>query len=129
MTYQILNIISIVLATIGACSAIVMLRRYLEAEKELSQKLKNKLPELYKSLENAHLDSYRSRNKINIVNVDENKLKEIIEQVKQVVEELPKGKRGEILDALEQKSSRGQIGYLNRLLHLSGSNLNVSAHG
>ena len=55
-------------------------------------------------------------------------MKVLLEEVKQVAEKLPKKERDQILDSLEQKSPKGQVSYLNKLLHMSGSDLNISAH-
>jgi len=55
-------------------------------------------------------------------------VKVLLEEVKQVAEKLPKKERDQILDSLEQKSPKGQVSYLNKLLHMSGSDLNISAH-
>lgn len=63
----------------------------------------------------------------NNISIDHKELEKIIEQIKQVVEELPEEKRGEILESLEQKSFKGRVNYLNRLFHLSGSDLTITA--
>jgi hypothetical protein len=129
MKEQILNILSVIVSGIGASFALMMLHRKIEAEKELSNKLKNKTDELFRLLENGQSERNRTDDSVNVINIDEDKLKELIAEVKQVAKELPKRKRGEILDSLEQKSPIGQVNYLNRLLHLSGSNVNLTAQG
>jgi hypothetical protein len=123
MREYILNIISMVIGAIGVSLATEMLYRKMVAERELSKKLRSKVHELSKFLDSQKFQTYANGN------VDDTKLKELMEEVKQVVEELPENKRGEILDSLEQKSSKGQVNYLNKLLHMSGSNVNISAQG
>lgn len=120
MQEQVLNILSIGVGIVGTGLATRMLYRQVIAERELSKKLKGKLNEFSKFLDNKDLHTYVN------VNVDNIRLKELIEEVRQVAEELPDKKREEILDSLEQKSSKGRVNYLNRLLHLSGSNVSIS---
>jgi hypothetical protein len=110
MKELILNIMSVVVGVVGVGLAIAKLSQQIVAERELSNRLRNRVDELSKL-------------------VIENNLDELIDEVKQVVDEMPKKRRGEILDALEQKSSKGKVDYLNKLLHMSGSNVNISAHG
>jgi hypothetical protein len=123
MKEHILGIISIVIGMIGLVQSFFMLFRTLAAQKEFSRKFQGKANELSKLLDNKDLHVYAK------VNIDDARLKELIEKVKQVAEELPGKKREDILEPLEQKSFKGRINYLNRLLRLSGSNLKISVQG
>lgn len=122
MKELILNIISILLAIIGVLLSVRGLRRHIHAEKELAVKLKIKGQQLSSLLQN---EDHTSSN-VNKIHIDESKLNELLTIVKQSAEELPKYKRKDILESLEQKSSRGRLNYLNRLLHISGFNTNIS---
>jgi hypothetical protein len=125
MKEDILNIISILVGVIGVGQAVSMVYRQIVAERELSKRLRSKIEERAMLFGKNNVSLYNNTD----ININGDKLKELIEQVKQVVEEMPERKRGEILESLEQKSSKGQINYLNKLLHMSGSNVNISAHG
>ena len=120
MMQQVLNIICLGAVLIGIYRAVISARRLLVAQKELSKKLNVKFGDLSKFLDNKDLHSYGS------VNVDTVKLKVLIEEIKQVAKELPEKQRQEVLDPFEQKSFEGRVGYLNRLLRLSGSKVNIS---
>jgi hypothetical protein len=123
MRQLVLNIISLVVGLIGLSLSVVSIFRQIAAEKELSRKLKSRTDELSKFLDNKDLYAYAN------VNVDNIKLKGLIEEVKQVARELPEKRSKGILDALEQKSSKSRVNYLNRLLHLSGINVSISTQG
>lgn len=120
----ILNIISILIALVGVFLSFNSLIRHLRAEKELAVKLKIKTQQLSMLLQN---EGYAS-SKVNKIYIDESKLNELLTIVKQSVEELPKNKKKDILEGLDQKSSRGRLGYLNRLLHISGFNTKISVN-
>jgi hypothetical protein len=47
------------------------------------------------------------------------------ETFKVVLAKLEEKERQEILESLEQKSIKGQVDYLNKLIHLSGSSENI----
>jgi len=47
------------------------------------------------------------------------------ETLKVLLAKLEEKERQEILESLEQKSIKGQVDYLNKLIHLSGSNENI----
>jgi hypothetical protein len=121
----ILNIISILIALVGVFLSFRSLIRLLRAEKELAVKLKIKAQQLSTLLQN---EGYAS-SKVNKIHIDESKLNELLTIVKQSVDELPKNKKKDILEGLDQKSSRGRLSYLNRLLHISGFNTNISVNG
>jgi len=109
MKHLILNILSILIGLVGVIQAVRLLRRQMVAEKELSNRLKNRVGELFKSLDSSQLHTFHIANSNINIDIDENDLKKLIAEVKQVVEELPKNKRSEILDPLEQKSSKGRL--------------------
>jgi hypothetical protein len=118
----ILNITSILVGTIGLSSMLMSIRRQIHAEKEFAGKLKARNQEFSSLLQNGS-DTVSNDNHIHI---DKVKLNELLTRFKLLAEELPEKKRKEILEPLDQKSSRSQLNYINRLLHISGSNAKFS---
>lgn len=124
MSAQILHSIAIVIGIIGVVDSFVRLRRQIIAIKEFSKRLGGKKEELYKVLGNKGAGVY-NRTKVSI---DKNKLKELMEEVKQVAEELPAKQKRDVLEPLEQPSFQSRLRYLNKVLKMSGANLNISVH-
>jgi len=121
---QILNIVSILIGLIGVGSSIIGVYWQRLAERELSTMLKERSDVISELISRRYQGSFSEIDG----KVRDIRMKVLLEEVKQVAEKLPKKEREQILDSLEQKSPKGQVSYLNKLLHMSGSGLNISAH-
>ncbi|HXB33933.1 MAG TPA: hypothetical protein VNV35_10945 [Puia sp.] len=124
MKEQVLNIISILVGIVGIGSSILGVHWQRVAEREMSNMLRDRSDRISELISTRYQGTY-SNNDSNIMDI---RVKVLLEEVKQVAEELPKKERAQILNSLEQKSPKGQVSYLNKLLHMSGSNMNISTH-
>jgi uncharacterized membrane protein len=122
MKPEILTYIALVLGSIGVIMSIVTLITKKRAEKKLETLLRDKKKEL---------DSIKSigrlRNELahtnRVLTYDE--FSELQEKIKKLLVQLDNNERNEILESLEQKSIKGQIDYLNKIIRLSGSTENI----
>lgn len=124
MKEQVLNIISILIGLIGVGSSIIGVYRQRVAERELSTMLKERSDVISELISRRYQGTFSDSDS----NIRDIRVRVLLEEVKQVAERLPKKEREQILNSLEQKSPRGQVSYLNKLLNMSGSNMNISAH-
>lgn len=114
----ILNIVSIIGGVIGVVLSAYTLNNKLNAERDLfivlharmkeSKEFTSIVIELKEQLENASLS--------------ERELKELQLAIEKIAYELPRNEREDIFDSLHQKSAKGRVNYLKRLI----DNSNVS---
>lgn len=121
MTNQILTYIAVAVSIIGIIISYFSLMRKRKAEKTYEELLKSKMSELV-MLEKLGEKSKEIENKRLLTQIE---LKELQEKLKRLLSEIDKKYQEDILESLEQKSQKGQIDYLNKLIHLSGSTENV----
>ena len=118
MTSNILKIISILVGIVGLIMSYMNLYKAIRTQKELSPKLRVEFEKLFarKNLLVPGMDKVR---------INKAQWSELIGDIRQVVQELPSDKKDGMLEPFNQKSYRGQLNYLNRLLHIGGSNVKI----
>lgn len=120
MTQLILNIASIAAGILGLFLAIYSLYQQLMAERHLSQLMKERSEIIQK---NAHIFLTRD----NDMPPSEDQLRELVEDIKRLTDEMPISEKDQILESLEQKSPKGRMNYLKRLLDNANVGMSVNA--
>jgi hypothetical protein len=121
-TNEILTCVAILAGILGTLFSLYNLRMKGLAEKHFEAVLKRRIDEFrfLKTIgeirnKSAHLDR----------ELTFEEFVQVQETLKKLVVELDKKERPEILESLEQKSMKGQLDYLNKMLQLSGSSENI----
>jgi RecG-like helicase len=118
MNNEIVTILITVASVLGVVLSIWTLTRKVQAERKLYTIMRLKREELL----------LKQLKKINESDLDltEEEFKRLRERIKMIIGSMPKEDKKEILESLEQKSLKGQVNYVNKILHHSGSTENVS---
>lgn len=117
MWTNLFEIVSIVLSLVGIVYAFYMFNLKIRAEKNF-EKLIRQHQEILTSIERQkQLDD-----KMNLTEMEFQKLKL---ELLSLAESLPKDQKEEIVDALDQKSRKGQLSYVKKVLSESGSTKNI----
>lgn len=122
MKSEILTYVALATSVIGVVLSILTLKRKRKAEQNLEILLKKNQEKL-----NVISSIGKIRNEMThsdrILSFDEFLI--VQETLKKLIAQLDEKQREEILESLEQKSIKGQLDYLNKIIHLSGSTENI----
>ena len=122
MKSEILTYIALATGLIGVVLSILTIYRKRKAEQNLEILLKKSQKELniIKSIGEIRNEAVHSNR---VLSFDE--FVTVQETLKKLISQLDDKQKEEILESLEQKSVKGQLDYLNKIIHLSGSTENI----
>ncbi len=122
MRNDIFTYLAIFAALIGLTFSIITFIKKIKAQRKLIKLINEKKSDLEKLKKLETLRNNLAHSKV-LVSIDE--FNDIKYSFKILTDQLDKSERKEILEPLEQKSTKGQLDYVNRILHLSGSTENI----
>ena len=120
MKIEIFSLIGLFLGIVGIVLSFLTLSRKVRAEKKFEEILRQRKEEIL----NQQLKELEDDKKK--IDLTEEEFIELQYRIKSLVSYLKKDERKEILESLDQKSLKGQVDYVNKMLHNSGSTENVS---
>jgi len=120
MKSEILTIIATGLGILGLLLSILSVYRNYIAEIKLRRIMKRKHVEIEKILK-----KYPKESDVHKVFLTYKGITNIQNSVKGYTKQLDKKERDKILESLEQKSIKGQVNYLNKIIGLSGNTENI----
>lgn len=118
MNSEILTYVAIVLGLLGVIMSVLTFYRKKRAEQNFEKLLKQHKNRIEKIKRIGIIKNEIERSD-RILTFEE--FVKVQKNIKKLLDKLEEKERQEILESLEQKSMKGQVDYLNKLIHLSGS--------
>jgi bifunctional ADP-heptose synthase (sugar kinase/adenylyltransferase) len=114
MKTEVLTYVALSISCLGIIVSIINAIRNIKAQRKFIELLKTEKHKL-------NLEKLKFNENIQKLKINMQEFENIKTDFKNITFEMEDNDRYEILESLNQKSTKGQINYVNKMLHLSGS--------